>query len=235
MSTLSDSLTVGILLALIFGALGFYLYSRLGQNEKRVSLLENLLLSLKMSTEASLAGPDSVEPVSSPAPLQEEDVDTVDEEKYADLLKELPAASSSSSSAASASAASSASASSSSSSLAAASLAAPESEENEATELLRAMSLAEPRKMDANYESMSVKELHALVKQRGLNAPSQRKKDLIDTLKRQNSPSGTIAHALSPPPEPPVDTTPEPVIVPTVPSVNDLDGADSGIEGFFVQ
>lgn len=225
MSTLSDSLTVGILLALIFGALGFYLYSRLGQNEKRVSLLENLLLSLKMSTEASLAGPDSVEPVSSPAPLQEEDVDTVDEEKYADLLKELPSAP------ASLPTASPASLPTASSALAP----VQESEENEATELLRAMSLAEPRKMDANYESMPVKELQALVKQRGLNAPSQRKKDLIDTLKRQNSPSGTIAHALSPPPEPLVDTTPEPVIVPTAPSVNDLDGADSGIEGFFVQ
>jgi hypothetical protein len=204
MSTLSDSLTVGILLALIFGALGFYLYSRLGQNEKRVSLLENLLLSLKMSTEASLSGPDSVEPVSSPAPLQEEDVDTVDEEKYADLLKELPSSSSSSS----------------------ASATDGVSQENEATELLRAMSLAEPRKMDGNYESMSAKELQALVKQRGLSAPSQRKKDLIDTLKNQGqvpqpSVSSDVTAALSP--------------EPAASGSQEVQGADMGVEGFFVQ
>jgi hypothetical protein len=57
MSQLNDSLTVGILLLLIFGAVCFYLYSKMVQNEKRVSLLENLLVSLKMSTEASLGGP----------------------------------------------------------------------------------------------------------------------------------------------------------------------------------
>jgi hypothetical protein len=50
MSALGDSLTVGIVLTLIFGAVCFYLYSRMNQNEKRVSLLENLLLSLKIST-----------------------------------------------------------------------------------------------------------------------------------------------------------------------------------------
>jgi len=200
MSTLSDSLTVGILLALVFGALGFYLYSRLSQNEKRVSLLENLLLSLKMSTEASLSGPDSVEPVSSPAPLQEDDVDTVDEEKYADLLKDLPSAPAP----------------------APAPVKEAVSEENEATELLRAMSLAEPRKMDGNYESMSAKELQALVKQRGLTAPSQRKKDLIDTLKNQGLPVPDATAST-----PPSDTTPA--------QPHDLQGADMGVEAFFVQ
>ena len=64
MAGLSDSLTVAILLTLVFGAITFYLYSRMGQNEKRLGLLENLLLTLKMSTEASLMGPDSVEAVS---------------------------------------------------------------------------------------------------------------------------------------------------------------------------
>ena len=75
MSALGDSLTVGILLTLIFGAVCFYLYSRLGQTEKRLGLLETLLLSLKMSTEASLMGPDSVEAVSAPTPLNVDDVD----------------------------------------------------------------------------------------------------------------------------------------------------------------
>jgi hypothetical protein len=87
MAGLSDSITIGILLLLIFGAVSFYLYSRMSQTEKRLGLLENLLLTLKLSTEASLMGPDSVEPVSSPAPLNPEDVDDVHEDDYAAMLK----------------------------------------------------------------------------------------------------------------------------------------------------
>ena len=163
---LGDSLTVGIVLALIFGAVCFYLYSRLGQNEKRVGLLENLLLTLKMSTEASLFGPDMVEPTSSPAPLESSDVDDVSEENYAEMLKEIPTEA----------------------------VKAPlkaqqqqteiatSAEENEAAELLRSL---EPRKMDANYESMSLKELQGLAKQRGLTGAPTRKRELIDALKKQ--------------------------------------------------
>ena len=90
MAGLSDSLTIGIVLILVFGAAAFYLYSRMTQNEKRLNLLENLLLTLKISTEASLLGPDSVEPVSSPSPLDSHDVDDVNEEEYADMLKSVP-------------------------------------------------------------------------------------------------------------------------------------------------
>jgi hypothetical protein len=164
---LGDSLTVGIVLTLIFGAVCFYLYSRMGQNEKRVGLLENLLLSLKMSTEASLFGPDMVEPTSSPAPLAASDVEDVSEENYAEMLKGIapndneapqptpvPASQS---------------------------IASP-SEEKEAEELLRSI---EPRKMDANYESMSLKELQQLARSRGLVGAPTKKRDLIDTLKKQ--------------------------------------------------
>jgi hypothetical protein len=181
MSGLGDSVTIGILLILIFGAVSFYLYSRMSQNEKRLSLLENLLLSLKMSTEASLMGPDSVEPVSNPAPLESEDVDEVE---YSDMLKEIPASAASTSSRSptpTANAAASAQASA-------------EEEEESAAALLRSMEPAEPvgqvatqseRKMDANYESMSVKELQSLARQRGLTGVAQRKRDLIDALKKQ--------------------------------------------------
>jgi hypothetical protein len=96
MALLNDSVTVGILLVMIFGSVSFYMYTRLVQNEKRVSLLENLLLSLKMNTEASFmgadmfSGPETVNPVSAPSPLKEEDVDTIDEDKYAEMLKGIP-------------------------------------------------------------------------------------------------------------------------------------------------
>jgi hypothetical protein len=42
-------------------------------------------------------------------------------------------------------------------------------------------------KVDANYESMTVKELTALAKERGLTGVGQRKREIIDALKRSGS------------------------------------------------
>jgi hypothetical protein len=39
--------------------------------------------------------------------------------------------------------------------------------------------------VSANYESMTLKELQALAKERGITGVSNRKKDLIDALKKQ--------------------------------------------------
>jgi hypothetical protein len=169
MSGLGDSLTIGILLTLVFGAVCFYLYSRLSQTEKRVSLLENLLLSLKMSTEASLMGPESVEPVSSPAPLESEDVDEVE---YSEMLKDIPSGASATPTP----------------------NATPADEEDEAAAASLLRSVAVERKVDANYESMSLKELQSLARQRGVTGVPQRKRDLIDALKKQGGapPAGPV-------------------------------------------
>lgn len=201
---LGDSLTVGIVLALIFGAVCFYLYSRMSQNEKRVGLLENLLLSLKMSTEASLFGPDMVEPTSSPAPLTSTDVEEVTEENYAEMLKGLGSGSVAAVPAPAAAPAP-----------APAPPAAEESvsDEKAAEELLRSL---DTRKMDANYESMSLKELQALAKQRGLAGAGQmRKRELIDALKRQGEDA---------------PSAPQPL-----PTVNEFAGAVAGEVGFDVE
>lgn len=199
---LGDSLTVGIVLALVFGAVCFYLYSRMSQNEKRVGLLENLLLSLKMSTEASLFGPDMVEPTSSPAPLSSTDVEEVTEENYAEMLKGLGSGPAEVKAAPAPAAGS-------------APLAAEESvsDEKAAEELLRSL---DTRKMDANYESMSLKELQALAKQRGLAGSGQlRKRELIDALKRQGEDA---------------PSAPQPL-----PTVNEFAGAVAGEVGFDVE
>ena len=180
MAGLSDSLTIGILLILVFGAAAFYLYSRLTQTDKRLSLMENVLLTLKMSTEASMMGPDSVEPVSMPSPLQADDVDEVDEEQYAEMLKNAAVGPSASA-----------------------------SEEAAAEELLRsiptpqaAATEATPRKMDANYESMSLKELQALAKTRGLAGVTKvtKKRELIDYLKRAGAVPDEAPQPLGPQP-----------------------------------
>jgi hypothetical protein len=164
---LNDSVTVGILLAMIFGAVTFYLYSRMMQNEKRVSLLENLLLTLKMSTEASLMGadmlgPESVEPLSHASPLKEEDMDTMDEEKYSEMLKEMPFHDKK-----------------------------PQDKQERQTQ--ERQERQEPRKMDANLEAMSLKELQALGRQKGLSVHSVKKKDLIDSLKELETPGEPLA------------------------------------------
>ena len=51
MSFISESLTIGLLLAIVFGALFFYMYTRVTYNEKRVRLMENILLDIKMNQE----------------------------------------------------------------------------------------------------------------------------------------------------------------------------------------
>lgn len=190
MNGLGDAMMVGILLTLVFGAVCFYLWSRINQAEKRTSLLENLLLSLKMNTEASLMGPDSVEAISAPAPLSMEEVEKVDEDEYADMLKEIPVE------------------------VATPQVADKEQQEQETESFLRTL---EPRKMDVNYESMSVKELQALAKQRGITGVANRKAALIEALKRQG---------MAPP------AAPEPLAS----ADGDLDGAEiaTGPSGFNV-
>lgn len=51
MTSLSDTLTVGLVLVLLFGSIALYLYTRIQQAEQKISLLESILLDLKMSTE----------------------------------------------------------------------------------------------------------------------------------------------------------------------------------------
>ena len=171
MAGLSDSITIGILLLLIFGAVSFYLYSRMSQTEKRLGLLENLLLTLKLSTEASLMGPDSVEPISSPAPLNAQDVDDVHEEDYAAMLKAtVPPPS------------------------------AAAADEVDAEELLRSMNVEKKTSVDVNYESMSAKELKALVKSRNLPGAPEKKRDIIAFLKNNGVMPAEDAQPLAPQP-----------------------------------
>ena len=118
-----------------------------------------------MSTEASLMGPDMVEPTSSPAPLEKGDVEEVSEVEYANMLKEIDAVTEAKAS-------------------------APEVEESRAPMQEEEAPAPAPaplsvRKMDANYESMSLKELQALARQRSITGVPSRKRDLIDALKKQ--------------------------------------------------
>ena len=48
---ISDTLTIGLVLILLFGSIALYLYTRIQQSEQKINLLESILLDLKMSNE----------------------------------------------------------------------------------------------------------------------------------------------------------------------------------------
>ena len=172
MNGLSDALTIGLVLALVFGALFFYIYTRLGQVEKRVSLTENILLDLKIATEntiMSMSAPPEGSPASASASAphheeqlrhelqqeheQQNEEQAPDEEFYKQVLQQAVLVPSD----------------------------APTATLDESQV---------STKVDVNYESMTLKELKALAKQRSVNVPaSAHKKDVIDLLKRQNQSS----------------------------------------------
>ena len=51
---MSDGVVIGIVLSLILAAVSYYLYSRISQLERKVGLMENILLDLKVTTEQTL-------------------------------------------------------------------------------------------------------------------------------------------------------------------------------------
>lgn len=168
MNGLSDSLTVGLVLTLIFGALVFYLYTRIGQVEKRVSLTENILLDLKMATEntlmamsppsyASVSDLERVEAISSPEPMKEEEVEEVNDEEFYKTVLEQAAQKPSD---------------------------APVS---------GSATLESSSKLEVSYESMTLKELKDEAKRKGVKiSANAHKKDIIDALKRQDHGQGSV-------------------------------------------
>ncbi len=179
MNSLSDTLTMGIVLALVFGSVIFYLYSRLLQVEKRMALTENILLDLKMATENTLLAmgsgmhdqADHVEPVSAPEPVPSQEVEEIHEEDfYKNILASAPAD-------------------------------APPADENSesaAADVLKEIQLSDTTnargserasvnvtKVEPNFESMSLKELKSLAKSKGLQVNSHAgKKEIIELLKK---------------------------------------------------
>ncbi len=99
---LSESLTVALFLVLIFGTVSFYLYSRINYTEKRLSLIENMLLDLRMSMDLGGAAhePEYVpEPISGPSPLASTEAEVLptteggqaEESLYKNILNEMHA------------------------------------------------------------------------------------------------------------------------------------------------
>lgn len=169
MSYLSDTLTVGVLIVLLFGSICLYLYTRIQQAEQKIHLLESILLDLKMSTEIkSYTEPPAAELTSdmaASAVFQTPDSDSPyvaldDVEPEKETVTEYPSLDDVDSSA-----------------------------EQGKIEDHIAISIDEPQEEQhgapsVSYESMTLKELQTLAKTRGITgAASMKKGSLIEALK----------------------------------------------------
>lgn len=196
MTSLSDTLTMGIVLALVFGSIVFYLYSRLIQVEKRMNITENILLDLKVATENTLfamgPGPagfggahahndeddmqnERIEPISGPVPVPSQEVEELGEDDFYKSVLANTLDTQTPEETVSPAAAGSTSPS--------------PVKEIQLTDVTSGSSRSSPAvqvtKMEPNYEAMSVKELKALAKQRGIAVTSHAgKKEVIDSLKK---------------------------------------------------
>lgn len=166
--SLSESATIGILLLLIFGAVSFYLYSRINYTEKRMGLMENMLLDIKMGLESMhKEEPEFVpEPVGAPRPMESSEAEPLPEEEtyYQSVLAQ-----------------------------AGENEAAVTETEAEGTEVVH----EEKPVVSVNYESMTKDDLIALAEKRGAKVGKRPgRKDLIAALKKlDETKSGEVSGA----------------------------------------
>jgi hypothetical protein len=170
MASLSDTLTVGLVLVLLFGSIALYLYTRIQQAEQKISLLESILLDLKMSSEVkSYSELPAHEPISAnhtEAYAQHEDcyteqiVHCFDKKELSPVLEE------------------------------------PLAEDTDVEQYKSIVADAINEDVDnefsesnvsINYESMTLKELQSLAKSRGITG-SMKKGQLIEALKTSDRP-----------------------------------------------
>lgn len=179
---LSDTLTIGLVLVLLFGSIALYLYTCIQQSEQKVSLLESILLDLKMSAEVKSYGelpmdterPSDVgRPLDTERPLEvvsshspSNGVDTANEESYAPFEEED-------------------------------SETLPAEEVIEIDDYKSAIAEAvEEQPSDPNYEAMSLKELQALAKSRNIVGVTK-KGPLIEALKTSDRSSSVKPSAMN--------------------------------------
>jgi hypothetical protein len=172
MNFLSESLTVGVLLTLVFGAIFFYLYTRMSYTEKRLSLIESILLDIKMNTENMMKEEPEYapEPITGPEPLETKEVEQLPDESYYKGVIEAAGVESEE---------------------------MPEEEQQEVkqVEIIGGTRAAVPstvvvNKVSVNYESLTKSELHALLEKKGLKyKKTQGRNDLINLLRKSEQPS----------------------------------------------
>jgi hypothetical protein len=192
---MNDSLMVGIILTLVFGAVIFYLYNRLSMTERKMGLFEGVLTDLKIMMDSApyVSGPPSsgsqsmneFEPspeylnaISGPFPLKEEEIDeVVSEDEYKQVMQEI--------------------------------MQNPVEHPVKSLQIdelagvpLTATNAINVTKLSPDLETMSLKELQQLAKEKGLTVASgSRRKAIIDLLKNstETQVQGTLLSSIDGP------------------------------------
>lgn len=184
---MNDALMIGIVLTLVFGAVIFYLYNRLSMTERKMGLVEGVLTDLKIMMDAAPftsshnhndgpsmqefePSPEYLNAISGPFPLKEEEVEDVasSEDEYKQAMEQ----------------------------------ASPISVSETPYKSLQIDELAgvpvtatnaiSVTKLSPDLDGMTLKELQALAKQKGVTiAAGSRRKAIIDMLKSSDGSSGT--------------------------------------------
>jgi hypothetical protein len=198
---------VGVILTLVFGAVIFFLYNRLTMTEKKMGLFEGVLTDLKIMMDSAPFStgppacmheqrprdfeptPEYLNAISGPVPLQKDEVEEVSaEEDYQQTLEEAMNGVSASESGYK-------------------TLQIDETGSNNGSANTGVLNVGpiSVTKLSPDLDSMTVKELTALAKERSLVVPAgTRRKELIDILKKTNPIQGTLlASADLEGPEPP--------------------------------
>ncbi len=184
MTSLSDTLTVGLVLVLLFGSVALYLYTRIQQAEQKISLLESILLDLKMSseiksyTELPAASGGYKEEVSTEKgtsdyePYDDNNTEIDSDEGLTEVVETKNSSPSPS-------------------------VSSKNGDENDVEQYKSIVAeafksqeneLPFASKVSVNYESMTIKELQTLAKTRGISGASSMKKSaVIDALKSSDS------------------------------------------------
>jgi len=177
---LNDALMIGIVLTLVFGSIIFYLYNRLSLTERKMGLFEGVLTDLKIMMDSApyASGPppmmNEFEPspeylnaISGPIPLQSDEVEEVaGEEDYQKTLEQTLGKINEDSS-------------------------TPAYRNLQIDELgmgaTQGLNSINVTKLSPDLDSMTVKELQGLAKQKAVTVPAgTRRKDLIDLLKKSD-------------------------------------------------
>jgi hypothetical protein len=202
---MNDALMIGIVLTLVFGSVVFYLYNRLSMAERKMGLVEGVLTDLKIMMDSApfAAGPppanmmrefeptpEYLNAISGPVPLQKEEMEEVEsgaEDDYQQTLEQALGAADGS--------------------------AEPyrtlhiDEAMNGLVSTGNNVNPVSVTKLSPDLESMTVKELNAVAKQRGVSVPAgTRRKDLIELLRASPQVQGTmLAQADLDGPAPPVE------------------------------
>jgi hypothetical protein len=194
---MNDALMIGVVLTLVFGAIIFYLYNRLSMTEKKMGLFEGVLTDLKVMMDAApyVTGPppshmaqfeptpEYLNAISEPVPLKREEMEEVDEADEAEQLGD-----NSESNADTDYQQTLEQALETATELESRTLHIDDTSATSGQNTSVMGMMAQPvnvTKLSPDLDSMTVKELHALAREKGVTVPAAtRRKELIELIRK---------------------------------------------------